>query len=93
MDSVKRKSKKLQVNIDRHLADDAEEVINELGLTPTTVINALYHEIAATGRIPLSFTLTPEQQTELHIRQLSARKPVKEIRSSKDFEEFFNEDQ
>ncbi len=93
MDSLKTKNKKLQVNIDRDLAEDAEEVINELGLTPTTVINALYHEIAATGRIPLSFTLTPEQRTELHIRQLSAHKPVKKISNQKELKEFFDEDE
>ena len=94
MDSTmaKRKNKKLQVNINRDLAGEAEDVIEELGLTPTVVINALYREIVATGRIPLNLTLTPEQQNELRIRQLSKNKPEKEIKTNKDFEEFFGDE-
>ena len=86
------KNKKLQVNINRELAGEAEGVIEELGLTPTTVINALYREIVATGRIPLSLTLTPEQRAELHIRQLSENKPEVEIKTNKDLEEFFDDE-
>lgn len=92
MDSAMTKNKKLQVNINRELAREAEEVIDELGLTPTTVINALYHEIVATGRIPLSLTLTPEQRTELHIRQLSKNKPEVEIKTNQKLKDFFNDE-
>lgn len=92
VNSQKANNKKLQVNIDRNIAEDAENVINKLGLTPTIVINALYHEIAATARIPLSFTVTPEQRTELHIRQLAANKSVKKIHNQKELKEFFDED-
>nr|DAX90274.1 MAG TPA: DNA-damage-inducible protein J [Caudoviricetes sp.] len=89
---AKNRNKKLQVNINRELAGDAEDVIEELGLTPTAVINALYREIVATGRIPLNLTLTPEQRTELHIRQLSKDKPEVEIKTNKDLEEFFSDE-
>lgn len=87
-----KNNKKLQVNINRELAGEAEDVIEELGLTPTVVINALYREIVATGKIPLNLTLTPEQRTELHIRQLSKNKPEKEIKTEKDLEEFFKDE-
>ncbi|MBB1122593.1 type II toxin-antitoxin system RelB/DinJ family antitoxin [Limosilactobacillus albertensis] len=92
MNSVARKNKKVQVNVERNLANEAEDIMNEIGLNPTVVINALYKEIVATGRIPLSFSLTPEQQTALRIRLLSKDKPEKEINSEEEMKEFFDED-
>ncbi|MCI2031025.1 type II toxin-antitoxin system RelB/DinJ family antitoxin [Limosilactobacillus sp.] len=92
MKSVVRKNKRVQVNVERNLANEAEDVMDELGLNPTVVINALYKEIVATGRIPLSFSLTPEQLTALKIRLLSKDKPEKEINNEEDLKEFFNED-
>lgn len=90
--AMSHKNKKIQVNVNRKLANEAEAVINEIGLTPTAVINALYKEIAATGKIPLSFRLTRSQMTALRIRELSKKKPVKKISSEKELEDFFNED-
>lgn len=92
MNTVSRKNKRVQVNVDRSLANEAEDVMDELGLNPTVVINALYKEIVATGRIPLSFSLTPEQRTALQIRQLSKNKPEQNIKDAKALEEFFDAD-
>ena len=89
---TKESNKRVQANVDRLVAQDAEEVMSELGLTPTVVINALYKKIIATGEIPFSFSLTAEQKANLKIRQLSRNKPVKEIKTDKDLEDFFNED-
>lgn len=92
MNGIASKNKRVQVNVERNLANEAEDVMNEIGLNPTVVINALYKEIVATGRVPLSFSLTPEQKTALKIRQLSNNKPEKEITSEEDMRKFFDED-
>ena len=92
MNTVSRKNKRVQVNVDGSLANEAEDVMDELGLNPAVVINALYKEIVATGRIPLSFSLTPEQRTALQIRQLSKNKPEQNIKDAKALEEFFDAD-
>lgn len=89
----KDKNKRVQANVDRNVAIEAEQIIDELGLNPTTVINALYKKIIATGSIPFSFSLTPEQKATIRIRQVSKEKPVKKLESDKDIEEFFNEDE
>lgn len=89
---IKDDHKRVQANVNREVANEAEAVMYELGLTPTTVINALYKKIIATGEIPFSFKLTPEQQAALKIRQLSKNKPVRTIKTEKDLEDFFNED-
>lgn len=83
---------KVQANVNSQLKTNAEEIIKEVGLTPTAVINSLYSEIVATGKIPLSFSLTPQQKADLKLRQASELVPVKELKTKNDFEEFFNED-
>lgn len=85
-------SSKVQVNMDSDLKRSAEDIIKEVGLTPTAVINGMYKEIVATGKIPLSFSLTPKQRAEFELREVSKKVPVREIKSKEDFEEFFNED-
>lgn len=83
---------KVQANINAKLKSDAEEIIKEVGLTPTTVINSLYAEIVATGKIPLSFSLTPQQKANFELRQASESVPIKELKTKKDYEDFFNGD-
>lgn len=85
-------NKRVQVNVDQRTASEAEDIINELGLTPTTVINALYKKIASTGKIPFNFKLTKRQMVDLKIREISRHVPVKKIRTQKELKEFFNAD-
>ncbi|MCC4332226.1 type II toxin-antitoxin system RelB/DinJ family antitoxin [Limosilactobacillus reuteri] len=85
-------SSKVQVNIDPELKQSAENIIKELGLTPTAVINGMYKQIVATGKIPLSFSLTPRQRAELELREVSKKVPVQEVKTKEELEEFFNKD-
>lgn len=85
-------SSKVQVNIDPELKQSAENIIKEIGLTPTAVINGMYKQIVATGKIPLSFSLTSRQRAELELREVSKKIPVREIKTKEELEEFFNED-
>ena len=85
-------SSKLQVNIDPELKQSAENIIKALGLTPTAVINGMYKQIVATGKIPLSFSLTSRQRAELELREVSKKVPVQEVKTKEELEEFFNED-
>lgn len=85
-------SSKVQVNIDSDLKKQAENIIKEVGLTPTTVINGMYKQIVATGKIPLSFSLTSEQMAAMELKEISKKVPVHDIKSEKDFENFLNED-
>ena len=84
-------SKRVQVNIDKATAGEAEMVISELGLTPTSVINALYHKIAATGKIPFNLELTQRQKDIIELDKIIDRIPVKELKTEDDFKEFFDD--
>ncbi len=86
------KVKKVQVNVDRATADNAEEIMKEIGVTPSVVVNTLYKEIEATGKIPLSFSLTPRQRAEMELNRATKDLPVKHLRTQKELEDFFDED-
>ena len=85
-------TKRIQANVNKEVAIQAEMIINELGLTPTAVINSLYKKIAATGEIPFSFKLTPDQLADLELKELVKKIPEEKIRSKQELEDFFDED-
>lgn len=61
-------SSKVQVNIDSELKHSAEDIIKEIGLTPTAVITCMYKQIVATRKIPLDFSFTSEQMADLQLK-------------------------
>lgn len=86
------KSKKVQANVDPQIKERAENIIKEVGLTPTAVINGLYRKIAATGRIPVDFSLTAEQMADIELQEAIKDLPVKKLRTKKEIEDFFNDE-
>lgn len=86
------KIKKVQVNINRDTAEDVEQIMKKIGVTPSVVINALYKQIEATGKIPLSFSLTPRQRAELELDRATQNVPIKHLKTQKELKEFFDED-
>ena len=51
--AVKEK-KRVQVQIDKELADNTEAVLSQLGLNPTTAINMFYKRIVADAAFRLN---------------------------------------
>lgn len=91
--SMKNKStKRVQANVDKQTVGEAEAIMKEMGLTPTTVINALYKKIAATGEIPFSFKLTSEQMATIRLQEELDKVPEHKVRTQKELKEFFDED-
>lgn len=82
-------SKRIQANVNKDVASQAELVMDKLGLNPTVVINALYKKIAATGGIPFSFKLTPDQMEDIRLQEALKSIPTKELKTQKDLEDFF----
>ena len=94
--SISMKDKKtqarVQANVDADVKDMAESVIKAVGLTPTVIINGLYRKIATTGKIPLDFSLTSEQMADLQLQNAVKKLPVKNLRTKKEIEDFFNDE-
>ena len=59
--AVKEK-KRVQVQIDKELADNTEAVLSQLGLNPTTAINMFYKRIVANGALPFNVSLSEEER-------------------------------
>ena len=88
----KKTQSRVQANVDSKIKNIAESVVKEVGLTPTAVIDGLYHEIAVTGKIPLDFFLTSEQMANLELKNTIKQLPVKKLRTQKEIEDFFNDE-
>lgn len=88
-------TKRVQVNIDKKIAKQAELVLEMVGLNPTTAINLFYRQIAVSGEVPLSLSLTKEQKRELlneQIKQNVANIPTDDIDTDEELMRFFDED-
>lgn len=88
----KKTQARVQANVDADVKDMAESVIKAVGLTPTVIINGLYRKIATTGKIPLDFSLTSEQMADLQLQNAVKKLPVKKLRTKKEIEDFFNDE-
>ena len=88
----KKTQARVQANVDADVKDMAESVIKAVGLTPTVIINGLYRKIATTGKIPLDFSLTSEQMEDLQLQNAVKKLPVKKLRTKKEIEDFFNDE-
>lgn len=54
------KKKRVRVQIDKELAEKAEEILDEVGLSATTAINIFYRKVAMIGHIPFSISENKE---------------------------------
>ncbi|MCT3543743.1 type II toxin-antitoxin system antitoxin, RelB/DinJ family [Lentilactobacillus buchneri] len=79
-----KEKKRVQVQVDKDLADSTEAVLNQLGLNSTVVINALYSRITATGSLPFELKLSPREKASLDLVEASKAIPRKRITDKKE---------
>jgi DNA-damage-inducible protein J len=56
-----RKSATVRARIEPSLKEEAERILKEIGLDPTTAVAALYRQIVARNGMPFEFELTDER--------------------------------
>ncbi|MFJ6934151.1 MAG: type II toxin-antitoxin system RelB/DinJ family antitoxin [Lactobacillus gallinarum] len=61
-------------------------------LNITTAINVFLKKVVATGGIPFELKETPEQKATRDLVQTISKLPHKEAKSTKDIEDWLNED-
>lgn len=88
--AVKEK-KRIQVQIDKDLADSTEAVLNELGLNPTTAINMFYKRIVANGALPFKAALTEEERANLRFLKATEDIPVTKFKDAKEVTDWLND--
>lgn len=88
--AVKEK-KRVQVKIDKELADNTEAVLSQLGLNPTTAINMFYKRIVANGALPFNVSLSEEERANLRFLKATKETPVTELKGAKEVADWLND--
>ena len=88
--AVKEK-KRVQVKIDKDLADDTEAILSELGLNPTTAINMFYKRIVANGALPFNVSLSEAERANLRFLKATKETPVTEFKDAKGVSDWLND--
>lgn len=88
----KQPKKRIQVQVDQDLADNTEQILNELGLTPTTAITMLYKRIVANGGLPFNVSLTEREKATLKLLNNTKKLPVTKINTQEELEKWFADD-
>ncbi|MQS76091.1 type II toxin-antitoxin system RelB/DinJ family antitoxin [Lactobacillus halodurans] len=83
--------KKLNINIDRNLADETQSVLDELGLNQTTAIVMYFKQIVSKGKIPFAIELTDKQKASRELRKSIKDIPIEKLQTKKQIEEWFND--
>ncbi|EOI53515.1 type II toxin-antitoxin system RelB/DinJ family antitoxin [Enterococcus gilvus] len=84
--------KKVQVNIDKELAQEVEIVLEDLGMNPTVLITALYKRVAAQGEVPFSLALTEREKAKNRLAKAVDKVPTKQLRSMGEIANWLDDD-
>ena len=91
---MKTKEKgRIQVGIDKELKENAEQILEELGLNATTAITILYKQVVSRGEFPMEIELSEEEKQAIKLRQLAQNMPVQLLDTHEKLNEWFNEDE
>ena len=91
---MKTKEKgRIQVGIDKELKENAEQILEELGLNATTAITILYKQVVSRGEFPMEIKLSEEEKQAIKFRQLAQNMPVQLLDTHEKLNEWFNEDE
>lgn len=83
MQMKKDPKKKLNINIDKNLAEETQSVLDELGLNQTTAIIMYFKQIVAKGKIPFSIELTDKQRASRELRENLKKSSSRKIKYKK----------
>ncbi|EME3493749.1 type II toxin-antitoxin system RelB/DinJ family antitoxin, partial [Enterococcus faecium] len=84
---------RIQVGIDKELKENAEQILEELGLNATTAITILYKQVVSRGEFPMEIKLSEEEKQAIKLRQLAQNMPVQLLDTHEKLNEWFNEDE
>ncbi|MCT4487922.1 type II toxin-antitoxin system RelB/DinJ family antitoxin [Levilactobacillus parabrevis] len=81
-------SKRVQAIVDAEVADQAEKILSDLGVTPTNAINMFYRQIIIHGGLPFGVVLSERQRATHELLEATKNQPVQEIKTQADLEKF-----
>lgn len=91
--TIKAKEKKrIQVQLDKNVAEKAESIIEQLGMTPTTAINIFYKRVIANDGIPFDVHLTERERAIKDIQKYSKLMPIDVLDTPEKVSDWLNDD-
>lgn len=92
MATVEKQTRRLQVQLDSDLLEQAEIILESVGLTQKAALTAFYKQIVRKGRIP--FILEASENDKANARLLAAASTLPVHRMNKaEFEDWLEEDE
>ena len=92
-EQLSKKKARIQIQVDQNLKDSVEEVLNNLGMTPTTAVTMLFKRIVATDSYPVDLTLTEREKATNELMNTVEKLPVNRINSQEDALRWLEEDE
>lgn len=83
--------KRVQITLDKGIAESADYIIKAAGLTPAAVISLLYTEISRTGEIPVKPEVTPQDRATAKLIAASYQ-PGQKVESDEEIDAFMDDD-
>lgn len=87
------KKARIQIQVDQSLKDNAEEILDSLGMTPTAAVTMLFKRIVATDSFPIDLTLTDREKASNELLRVVNKQPVHEIKSKDEAMKWLSEDE
>lgn len=85
--------KRIQVQVNRSLADEGDAILEQLGLTPTTAITMFYKRLVAEKGLPFSTKLTDREKNDLAIQELTSDWPTEDLDSPEKIKAWMNKNE
>jgi len=84
--------KKVQIQVNRELSEEAEAIFQELGLSTTTAITAYYKRVVAEGGLPFKLELSAREIAVLQFKNAEKGLPVTDkIETKKQLDKWLSE--
>ncbi|EHO47569.1 type II toxin-antitoxin system RelB/DinJ family antitoxin [Lentilactobacillus kisonensis] len=80
MTNITKDKKRIQVQVDRDLYNDSNEVLNDIGISQATLINALLKKVVAEGRVPFELSQSKEERLSFEIAREVRKANIPEIK-------------
>lgn len=86
------KKARIQIQVDQSLKNNAEEILNNLGMTPTTAVTMLFKRIVATDSYPVDLTLTEREKASNNLLMTIDKLPIHKIESKQEALDWLDSD-
>ncbi|KRL16644.1 addiction module antitoxin, RelB DinJ family [Lentilactobacillus rapi DSM 19907 = JCM 15042] len=91
MSRATKGKKRIQVQVDRNLYDDSNEVLADIGISQTTLIKALLKKVVAEGKVPFELSQSNEDRLNSGIAREVRTSNIPEIKDRQAAERYLLE--